>query len=246
MGSRCLSTRKVTLLDSFFQFRERAPLKLFVQEALDSTDVSFTFRRILEALKEFIASRRLYDETNPSMIICSDALEAVLDRKALHVSQVRAVIMAQLSPLSPDHGLELEATSPPAGAKVVLSSDPCLRYELKPALRRVFGGMETFDPAQTSFFYCEITALLSVYILQNKHELIDKRNVYVLLLNDDPLSEAFQVKSFHRSQVHALLRAALILVSPPIISSDCDHDLEAGMLLFQNLTFTDTPETASQ
>ena len=228
------SARNQNLLNTSFTFKDGAPLKRFIQQATSSTEESFTLREILNTLKEVITTQKLYDETNPSIIICSEELEAVLDRKALHVNQIRELIRAQLTPDNrPPHE--------PNGSEPITSPRYEPHYVLKPALRRVFESMETFNQEQTVFRYGEITALLSTYILNNRHLLLDIRNVFVLKIQDDPLGEALRVNTFHRSQTHALLKTAIIPVHPtnPIVISDSSHDIIASVIMFQNLTITD-------
>ena len=228
------SARNQNLLNTSFTFKDGAPLKRFIQQATSSTEESFTLREILNTLKEVITTQKLYDETNPSIIICSEELEAVLDRKALHVNQIRELIMAQLTPDNrPPHE--------PNGSEPITSPRYEPHYVLKPALRRVFESMETFNREQTVFRYGEITALLSTYILNNRHLLIDIRNISVLMIQDDPLGEALRVNTLHRSQINALLKTAIIPVHPtnPIVISDSSHDIIASVIMFQNLTITD-------
>ena len=228
------SARNQNLLNTSFTFKDGAPLKRFIQQATSSTEESFTLREILNTLKEVITTQKLYDETNPSIIICSEELEAVLDRKALHVNQIRELIMAQLTPDNrPPHE--------PNGSEPITSPRYEPHYVLKPALRRVFESMETFNQEQTVFRYGEITALLSTYILNNRHLLIDIRNISVLMIQDDPLGEALRVNTLHRSQINALLKTAIIPVHPtnPIVISDSSHDIIASVIMFQNLTITD-------
>ena len=47
------------------------------------------FLKILESLKEVISEERLYDSNNASVVLCDVALEAALDVKALHLTQLR-------------------------------------------------------------------------------------------------------------------------------------------------------------
>ena len=44
---------------------------------------------MLTALKRVIASEKLFDVQNPTVVICDVELEAALDVKALHVSEIR-------------------------------------------------------------------------------------------------------------------------------------------------------------
>ena len=45
--------------------------------------------QILTILKETISNQKMFDERNPSVIMCSKPLEKALNQKALHVTEVR-------------------------------------------------------------------------------------------------------------------------------------------------------------
>ena len=255
--------RHGALLNSVFGFKEGVPLKRFIQDATNSSEEHFTLREILETLKAIITREKLYDETNPSIIICSEALERVFDQKALHVTQVRESVMNQLYPRDHQVALLNATNQHPTGSDVALnaispdtaqrSHEETIQYELKPALRRVFEKVETFNRSKTTFSYSEIATALSTYIIKYKDKLIDPRNIYVIFAAADPLGEAFQVKTFHRSQVQALLRKALMPIHPthptrnstdPETSASTVYDnSEAELITFQNMTIDDVTET---
>ncbi len=54
-----------------------------------SESVSFFLSKVLLALKRIIASEKLYDPQNPTVILCDESLENAIDVKALHVSEIR-------------------------------------------------------------------------------------------------------------------------------------------------------------
>jgi hypothetical protein len=53
----------------------------------------FYSSQILTVLKDVISSEKMFDEKNPSVIICSKPMEQALDQKALHVTEVRSVYL---------------------------------------------------------------------------------------------------------------------------------------------------------
>ena len=59
------------------------------QNVKDFKDFNSHSLQILTILKDVISSEKMFDERNPSVIICSKPLEAALDQKALHVTEVR-------------------------------------------------------------------------------------------------------------------------------------------------------------
>jgi hypothetical protein len=92
-------------------------------------------------------------------------------------------------------------------------SDINARFELKQDFRTLLSSLPNFKSNQKLFAYAEITKYLSSYILSKKELFFDKRNIKVALIKDDPLSQLFQVDSFHRCQVTNLLRRHIIYVS---------------------------------
>ena len=47
----------------------------------------------------------MFDHSNPAVIICSNELERALDMKALHVTEIRDLVLLQLTK-APDQALE--------------------------------------------------------------------------------------------------------------------------------------------
>ena len=91
--------RNRALLNTVFGFRNEAPLKKFIQDRTNRREEHFTLKEILESLKEAISAGRWFDNNNPSIIICPPELEAVIDQKALHVLQVKDLVLSQLIPM---------------------------------------------------------------------------------------------------------------------------------------------------
>lgn len=57
---------------------------------------SHSLYQIILSLKEVILSNRLFDENNPSIILCDSELEEALDCKALHVYEIGFFCCKQL------------------------------------------------------------------------------------------------------------------------------------------------------
>jgi len=53
----------------------------------------YTLAEILTILKEVIRGEEMFDPKNPSIIICSRDLEAALNMKALHVTEIRDLVL---------------------------------------------------------------------------------------------------------------------------------------------------------
>ena len=77
-------------------WREDSSLKQFLYLKFGDRYPTFTFLQILQALKHVIIEENLYDPCNTSIIICNQELENALDRRALHVAQLRQFKLKQL------------------------------------------------------------------------------------------------------------------------------------------------------
>merc|ERR1711976_933955 len=84
------------------------------------------------------------------------------------------------------------------------------RYWVKPLFLKVLRQVRGVNPTQVVFSYREVTSYLSQYILDNKDNFFDNRNIKIAHVEGDPLGIAFNVKVFHRTQVTTLLRNQLI------------------------------------
>ena len=82
-----------------FKFKKDAPLRQFIQKNSKLIKNHYSLAEILTILKDVISKEKMFDERNPSVIICSNKLEAALNQKALHVTEVRNLVINQLERL---------------------------------------------------------------------------------------------------------------------------------------------------
>jgi len=209
-----------TVLHSEYRFTEKgASLQQFLQRKFNKSKELYTLAEILLDLTELIKSERLYDPKNNPIIICSEELEMALNMKALHVNEMRPLVLSLLvlvnSKSQPDTtqpalqrrvNPRLPVPSPPA------PPDKSARFKLKEKFREVLLSTKNDGKDQTIFRYDEVTALFARYILSRRMDLFDPRNIKLAFVKNDPLGEAFGVNSFHRLQVTNLINQQLILV----------------------------------
>ena len=74
------------------------------------------------------------------------------------------------------------------------------QFKVQPKFLEVLRSVDGCDPLQSIFTYEEIVEHFSNYILSNRNEIFDSRNLKVALVENDPLGAAFQVSAFHRCQ----------------------------------------------
>jgi hypothetical protein len=84
-------------LKSKYKFKEGAPLKEYLQQRISSFREPCTLVEVLTWLKEIIQDNLLFDERNPAMIVGDAPLEAALRKKKVHVSDIRSVVIQQLT-----------------------------------------------------------------------------------------------------------------------------------------------------
>ena len=210
-----------------FKFKKDAPLRQFIHDITKVQKNYYSLAEILTILKDVIGKEKMFDERNPSVIICSIKLEAALNQRALHVTEVRNLVINQLERLD-DQCLQDSNSSQPRGnlqtappisvrtASITTNTqtNKGSKFQLKPLFLEVVRTVAEVNPKQTVFTYEEITSILSKYILSKKNTLFDKRNIKLALVENDPLGIAFNVAAFHRCQVNSLLRTQLIPVHP--------------------------------
>eukprot|EP00096_Caligus_rogercresseyi_P009749 TRINITY_DN3361_c0_g1_i3.p1 TRINITY_DN3361_c0_g1~~TRINITY_DN3361_c0_g1_i3.p1 ORF type:complete len:590 (-),score=136.55 TRINITY_DN3361_c0_g1_i3:440-2209(-) len=190
----------------------------------------FKYNEIQSALSQIIEREKLYDVTNPAIIICSKDLEKAFNVKAFHVSEFRDILFKQFQyikqePLEQEEECIVQpqdsAAVPLGGPTSSQSESPSKSisnvvegsFNISLELREALCALPGFKKDQTLFQYNEILVLLSKYIILNKEKFFDPRNVKVAFIADDPLERAFKVKTFHRSQVTALLDREINRVS---------------------------------
>ena len=88
--------RNRTLLNLIFKFKRGAPLQKLLHTKTGSRKDFYSLAEILTILKDMIALERMFDERNPTVILCSKELEMALNQRAFHVTEVRDLVLDQL------------------------------------------------------------------------------------------------------------------------------------------------------
>ena len=78
-------------------------LKNFVTRKTGVEKIYYTLAKILTILKEVIRGEQLFDPDNQLVILCSTDLEEALDIKALHVTEIRNLILAHITKVPDQH-----------------------------------------------------------------------------------------------------------------------------------------------
>jgi len=227
-----------SLLNKLFKFKPDSKLHEYVIKRGNTNKRFFTLAEILSTLRDAIRGEGLYDEKNPSIIICSSDLERALDMKALHVTEIRDLVLSHMIRIEDEAflsryfsqsthstnnvsvSISQSSVSPAqrlihtANISTQVVTDKQAKFKVKPKFLEVLRSLPSTDQKKTIFTYEEVTLLLSTYILEHKNKFFDTRNIKLAIVKGDPLGEAFGVTAFHRCQVNNLLRAQLIPYDP--------------------------------
>ena len=224
-----------SLLNSLFKFKPTSKLLRYVQDKSHVKKTVFTLAEVLTVLKNVIRGEGQFDEKNPAIIMCSAELEKAINMKALHVMEIRDLVLSHLIKIQDEEFLQNYAASQGGTSNVVnmtavnpvqrikhsamistqVVADKKAKFTLKPKFLKVIRSVPGVSQDKTVFTYEEITYLLSIYIFSNRKKFFDDRNTKLAIVKDDPLGEAFNVDALHRCQVIALLRGQILPVVQP-------------------------------
>lgn len=204
----------IDTIELYYGFKNNSTLYQYLKNKINNFKEFYTLREILKFLKDIIVRENMFDDTNPAIILCSKDLETALNMKALHVTEMKEVVLWQLYPLPDNFQHFLGAVTKPKPVQNCKRKNDDIyqnennRFTLTPAFYKVF---EPVVNNKKIFSYSEIVEMLSAYIISNKEKFLEPRNIKVALVENDPLGIAFGVKSFHRCQVTSLLRKQILL-----------------------------------
>lgn len=221
-------------------FKENSCLEQYLKKKIPLREFN-TLRSILVILREIIRNEKMFDETNPCIILCSPEFEKAINMKALHVSEIKNVVVSQMYPLDNDAQYLLGVTpgpymnlqrqifqhifarvngSPVQSGGNRITQDDAKNNQIYSDEKNTFilhpNLYKVFEclpsfEKKPSFTYMEIITMFSAYVIMKKKTLFDLRNIKVALVENDPLGTAFGVKSFHRCQSHHFLKKNMTL-----------------------------------
>ena len=136
-----------------------------------------------------LVNKKLFDEGNPSIILCSGELEEALDMRALHVTEIRDLVLKHLVRIDheafiaryyqeqgqtdPNNGLfnprpvsgETRRLIHVANITTNVMVDENARFTCKPKFLSVLQTLPEVEKDKKIFSFGEITRLFSTYIL---------------------------------------------------------------------------------
>jgi hypothetical protein len=217
---------KTMSLNSTYRFIEGSPLRPFILQKTKHCPDVFSLKELMYTLKNIIVQERLYDESNPAIILCSQEMETALDLFSLHCQQVEAVLCRHLTLVQSHVNLiPPETPDEPSTSTVVclqsvsrkrsLDEGRCsfhdILWTIHDNFHAVLSTLPEFDFQTKTYRYSDIANYTSQYILSKRKTFFDKRNISVAHLNGDPLSHVFKVSAFHHDQIHSLIRGSISL-----------------------------------
>ena len=217
-------------LYSRYRFKPQSKLKDYLFMKMKVKRSYYMLMEIMENLKVIVRSEKLYDPKNPSIIMCDSDLEIALNVKDLHIIEVRAQILKQLTLvqhqnwrvnyntfISKSNSKSASFTTPTKTTNLhPLVPDKDTKYIVKPSLMGLLRSeCEEKDRAKAAFKFEEVLSLLFKYLLRRRVALFDARNLKVARIHLDPLGRVLGgIARFHRCQAEKLLRAQLTPHNP--------------------------------
>ena len=209
-------------LEDLYRFRDTSTLKNYIIHKRPTWNIIFLLKDLLLLVRDIIRDEGLFDNNNPAIIMCDTALEQALNMKALHVTQIRAIIVSNL--LHVEHRAVLPRMEPippetfdtPTTSTAVQLST-CSRknktngsntsrigqlYVIKQRFYHLLATVPDFDRRITYFTYDQITTVFAKYMLRRLPDFLDRRNILTAIIKDDELRNVFGVNAFHRNQVN--------------------------------------------
>jgi len=187
--------------EALIEFKKDSKLKDFLFLKSGNKEDSFTFKQILKTLKDVVLTEELFDLRNPSVILCSSELEEALDRKALHVTEVRDLVISQVENSEEINYPEIIHKKSLVSPVKRFLGNLDTKFGLQPDFLQVVKSVEGADQTKSTFSVTEVLKLLSKYIISKRTTIVDPRNLKLALVENDPLGKAFKVAAFHRCQV---------------------------------------------
>jgi len=92
------------LLNTLFKFNPMSRLKSFLITKTGVEKTYYSLAEILTVLKDIIRGEGMFDHANPSVILCSQDLEEALNMRALHVTEIRDLVLSHITRV-PDQSL---------------------------------------------------------------------------------------------------------------------------------------------
>ena len=145
-------------------FKPDSGLKKYIQNKTKIYKTFFTLGEITTILRIVIKREKLYEERNPTVIICSEELKLALKCDALHLSELKEKILTHLA-LAPEYLRDGENPSNnfPTGSISVYIPKRA-QFKLRRPFCELIQKVTKFNRTRTIFTYEEICFSLSKYI----------------------------------------------------------------------------------
>lgn len=224
------------------KFRGQCPLLPYLVRKCPNerfaTQVHFELHYVVSTIKRIVECEFMFDETNPSIILCDRDLEMALLVRALHLTEIREKVTAQLvlldspeadeafppQPPLPQYPMLLPRQRPVGQPRGIYDREFNIapnrpirlteRFRVKQHFLACLRSLPEVENTREVFQYHELSKFLSQYIMAHKQTFFDNRNIKMVVCDGDPLGTAFRVRAFHRTQVMPLMRSMLIPLSP--------------------------------
>lgn len=205
-----------------FIIRANSPLFTFIHARFPNVKEKsiLTMNQVLSFLKDIISKEMLFDQRNPTMIICEKGLDQLFHAQAFHTSDIKNVIFNhvlrlpdsyQESKFKTGHQTLLAFPYRTIEPPIIIPDDGKL-FAIDQKLWTLFNTVLTkdqFETTKTVYRLKEIVDYCYAYIKHRGTSIVDPNNRNIIVLKNDPLGEIFQVDYMHIKQCCTLLQPYL-------------------------------------
>ena len=209
-------------------------LQLHAQFMMKDNPFYKSLQEVMIALRHIIQTKKMFDPTNPNVLVFDDELARAIGCRTLHISDVKAQVLTHMIPLR-DNELNMIPDAVQNPATIIrtdnIGSLPCWAdpearsYQIRRTYDPNFDIRGYYVPSedflavlhdvedipwnQKIFQYSQVCSAVSKFIVKHKFEVIDRTNIRVAYIGPTLLGKCFGVNYLARNQVVLFIRSQL-------------------------------------
>lgn len=253
-------------------FAEGSPLQEYLHLMCDHShmNASTTLGKVLRCIKDIVSANKYYDPNITSIIIPDFNLKKILKMDAIHLTQLKDIVLTHLSFFQDDSTKTPKKIFtnksepfnwspimlPPPSADAITVEKGIYRLGkeytmtsqslcvVSKGLRRLLCSI--LGQERLFYSYYDITQAISGYIITRRHSVVATGNIKILKLDkDDLLCQALGVRHIFREQIKALIQAQILYLVEPdgTFIKGCQADPNERALCIEKYR---TPEEAEE
>ena len=169
--------------------------------------IHFLLHEPLNIIKSIVKKRDMLSDDNPEIIIFDDICSRLFKVKQVHVSKLKALVLKLTIKSNADDGVWVRKDKVERKQPIFRLEEINKKFRPTELFRQVLESVS--DEPKETVTYNEACRLVDLYLKKHKRRFQNKRFIGLYNVEKDKLSEAFQVKSFGKSQINLLVGKCL-------------------------------------